>query len=146
MNDSFAKTCTEVTKFLETIPKNKIKKIPMNVILYYKDNMDRNYKFKIDNTKNMYEQKFTKKAAIIIIAIYKKYLANEEEKIKLNEILKKNTIIIEEKREEYNPDNIFKNKKGKTDIEKINLPVEIKKETFFNRLISFMKGLFNKTN
>ena len=39
-----------------------------------------------------------------------------------------------------------KNKKEETDIEKINLSIEIKKETFFKKLISFMKGLFNKIN
>jgi hypothetical protein len=52
----------------------------------------------------------------------------------------------EEKREKYNPDSIFKNKKEETFVENTNLPVEIKKETFFKKLISFIKGLFNKTN
>ena len=30
--------------------------------------------------------------------------------------------------------------------EKTNLPVEIRKETFFEKLINFIKGLFNKNN
>jgi len=52
----------------------------------------------------------------------------------------------EEKRQQYNADNIFKNKKEEIVVENTNLPVEIKKETFFKKLISFIKGLFNKSN
>ena len=52
----------------------------------------------------------------------------------------------EEKREKYNPDNIFKNKLEETVVENTNLPAEIKKETFFKKLISFIKGVFNKNN
>ena len=52
----------------------------------------------------------------------------------------------EEKREKYNPEDIFKNKKEEFVIKKANLPLEIKKETFFEKLINFIKGLFKKTN
>ncbi|MGN1351500.1 MAG: hypothetical protein ACI4VE_01740, partial [Clostridia bacterium] len=41
---------------------------------------------------------------------------------------------------------LHKNKQETTVVENTNLPVEIKKETFFKKLISFIKGLFNKTN
>ena len=43
-------------------------------------------------------------------------------------------------------DNIFKEKKEKIVIDNTNLPIEINKETFFKKLISFIKGLFNKNN
>ena len=54
--------------------------------------------------------------------------------------------IEEEKRKRYNPDDIFKNAQEQKPVENTNLPVEIKKETFFKKLINFIKGLFNKTN
>lgn len=101
MNDSFAIACTEVTIFLEQISRDKRNKIPDNVILYYKENMDTNYKFEIDKNKSILEQNFSKKAATIIIAIYKKYLANEEEIFELKEHLRMNTNIIEEKNLDY---------------------------------------------
>ena len=43
----------------------------------------------------------------------------------------------------YNPDNIFKNKKEEKVVENTNLPIEIKKETIFKKIINFIKGLFN---
>ena len=48
------------------------------------------------------------------------------------------------KREKYNPDNIFKNKKTTQIKENNNLPEAIKKETFFKRLIKNIKKLFKK--
>lgn len=50
----------------------------------------------------------------------------------------------EEKREKYNPDNIFKNR-NKEEIhikQNSNLPVEMKKEKFFAKLINFIKNIF----
>lgn len=37
-------------------------------------------------------------------------------------------------------------KEEKRAVENTNLPVEIKKETFFKKLINFLKRVFNKTN
>ena len=72
---------------------------------------------------------------------------SEEQKHNFIKHLNENEIRYQEElREKYNPDNIFKNKKEEIVVENTNLPVEIKKETFFKKLISFIKGLFNKTN
>lgn len=74
------------------------------------------------------------------------FVRNNEEISEIIEQINKlnqENIRIEEK---YNPDNIFKNKQESAVIENTNLPVEIKKETFFKKLISFIKRLFNKTN
>lgn len=50
----------------------------------------------------------------------------------------------DEKREKYNPDDIFKNRnKEEIHIEQnTNLPVEMKKEKFFAKLINFIKNIF----
>lgn len=48
-----------------------------------------------------------------------------------------------QKEDRYNPDNIFKNKKEEKVVENTNLPIEIKKETIFKKIINFIKGLFN---
>ena len=57
--------------------------------------------------------------------------------------------IEEKRREKYNPDEIFKNKEVQKveeetqDIEN-NLPVEVKREKFFERLIGFIKRFLRK--
>ena len=47
--------------------------------------------------------------------------------------------IEEEKREKYNPDNIFKKREEEILRENANLPVEIKEESFFKKLVNFIK-------
>ena len=83
----------------------------------------------------------------ILANIFRDYWATpyQKERIEAKEKYDLNKLE-EEKREKYNPDNIFKYKEEKVDIENTNIPMEIKKETFLEKLISFIKGLFNKNN
>ena len=85
---------------------------------------------------------------IIIFALLKlNYWCSEEERKSFIKKLNENEILYQEQlREKYNPDNIFNNKQEQTVVENKDLSVEIKKETFFKKLISFIKGLFSKTN
>ena len=52
-------------------------------------------------------------------------------------------MIEEKKKEEYNPDNLFRSKHIiKEEIKNTNLPEEIKKENLFKRLINKIKSFF----
>ena len=109
--------------------------------------MDNEYNYKLDMTKEFEEQEMSEITKAILANIFRDYWATpyQKERIEAKEKydLEK---LEEEKREKYNPDNIFKNKKEEKVVENTNLPVEIKKENFFKKLISFIKGLFNKAN
>lgn len=148
MNDSFSIACTEVTLFLEQISSDKRNKIPDNVVLYYKENMDTNYKFEIDKNKSILEQNFSKKAATIIIAIYKKYLANEEEIFKLKEHLRMNTNIIEEKKSRLYK--IAGLEKNLSKVEASNLElgesnkIIVRKDNFIKRVWGIIKKFFDR--
>ena len=138
---------TEVVEILKYVPDEDVQKIPEEKLVFYKNNMDNEYTYKLDMTKEFEEQEMSEITKAILANIFRDYWATpyQKEKIEAKEKydLEK---LEEEKREQYNPDNIFKNKKEETFEENTNLPVEIKKETFFKKLISFIKGLFNKTN
>ena len=138
---------TEVIEILKYVPDEDVQKIPEEKLEFYKINMDKEYIYNLDMTKEFEEQEMSEITKTILANIFRDYWATpyQKEKIKAKEKydLEK---IEEEKREKYNPDNIFKNRKEETVTENTNLPVEIKKETFFKKLISFIKGLFNKTN
>ena len=57
----------------------------------------------------------------------------------------------EEKAQKYNPDDLFKKKNiesvientEKDTIENSNLPIEVKKEKFYEKIINFFKRIFN---
>ena len=100
--------------------------------------MDKDYKFVIDNKKNIFEQNFKVETKALLVELYERYLAPSEEKdlwerydrMCLNEIE-------ENKRKMYDPNKIFEDKNQKSsnikDTDKVNdnLPVEIKENNIF---------------
>ena len=143
----YAMAYTEIIEILKYVPDEDVKKIPEEKLEFYKTNMDNEYNYNLDMTKEFEEQEISDVTKAILANIFRDYWVTpyQKERIEAKEKydLEK---LEEEKREKYNSDNIFKNKKEETVVENTNLPVEIKKETFFKKLISFIKGLFNKTN
>ena len=142
-----AEALSEVDVIIAMMPSEEAIKIPTAFKNFVKTRKSQNYIPSIKNDIPLYQQELKKDTRIICSLIYRSYLCSREEKEKLKEQDRKILIQKEQElREKYIPDNIFKNKQESTVIENTNLLVEIKKETFFKKLISFIKGLFNKTN
>jgi len=147
INKEYARAYTEVIEILKYVPDEDVKKIPEEKLEFYKTNMDNEYNYNLDLTKEFEEQEISEITKAILANIFRDYWATPYQKERIEEKEKYDLEKLEEeKREKYNPDNIFKNKKEETVKENTNLPVEIKKETFFIKLIKFIKALFNKTN
>ena len=141
------KRLVEVNEILLHLSEEDIAKIPEEVILNIRNKMDKDYVWKYDENKELSEQELEKDTIAILSYINLEYLLNEEQKKLMNEIYKNNEIKFQkELQEKYNSDNIFKNKKEEIVVENIDLPVEIKKETFFKKLITFIRNLFNNTS
>ncbi len=143
----YAMAYKEVVEILKYVPDEDVQKIPEEKLEFYRTNMDKEYNYQLDLTKEFEEQEMSDITKAILANIFRDYWATLHQKERI-EAKEKNDLnkLEEEKREKYNPDNIFKNKEEKVDIENTNLPIEIKKETFFEKLINFIKGLFNKNN
>lgn len=137
----------EVLEVLENTKQSIVEKIPEKFIIFLQENKDNNYVAKIDFSKSNWEEDIKKEAQAILALIYRDYIVSKEKRTELLKEEQEEQIRIEKEiREKYNLDNIFNNKKEKKVVENTNLPVEIKKETFFKKLINFIKLLFNKTN
>ena len=141
----YAMAYTEVIEILKYIPDEDVKKIPEEKLEFYKNNMDNEYNYTIDMTKEFKEQEMSDITIAILANIFRDYWATpyQKERIEAKERFDSNKLE-EEKREKYDTDNLFKDKKEGPIVENKNLSIEIKKETFFKRLISFIKGLLNK--
>jgi len=148
----YAMAYTEVIEILKHVPDEDVQKIPEEKLEFYKSNMDNEYNYKIDMTKEFEEQEMSNITKAILANIFRDYWTTPYQK-KIIEA--KDRIELEkleaEKREKYNPDDLFKDKtiemtEKKAISENKNLPVQIKKETFFEKLINFIKRLFNKNN
>ena len=123
----------QVNRVLKKLPKEQLNKIPQNVINHYNVSYDKNL-----------DQNISKKAAISIIAIFKRYIFNENENLELDKILKSNTILQEERKKQlYSVDDIFKNRNIKeNDSFKENALVEYK-ENIFSKILNKIKKFFN---
>ena len=138
---------TEVIEILKHVPDEDVKKIPKEKLEFYKTNMKNDYNYKLDITKEFAEQEMSDITKAILANIFRDYWATpyQKERIEAQEkyYLEK---LEEEKRKKYNPDDIFKNKQEPIIVENTNLPEKIKKETFFKKLISFIKWLIKKND
>lgn len=148
-NNIYAKAYKEVLEIIKFFPEKEYNKIPKEKIEYYKNNMDKNYEFIIDPQKDLSEQNISKEANAIIISLYQDYFATEEQKQKIKEILELNEKKVElERREKYNPEDIFKNRIKQVEDEEDNKQTESTalveyKENFFTRFKNFILKLLH---
>lgn len=132
MKTIYRKEYNEILELLKHIPSYDYFKIPDEKIGFFKTYSVKDYDFKIDDINSA---KISKETYVIYTDLYKEYIATEDEKIKIDEILKLNK---KEKEEKYNPNNLFK----KIDINKNEKLAEIEEKSFIKKLINKIKSIF----
>ena len=148
MIDNYPKAYKEVLEVLKYVPQESVAKIPEEIINMFKVKMDKTWDFKVDINKPFEEQNLLDETKAIFANIFKDYWATpyQKERIEAREKYELEKIE-EEKRKKYNPDDIFKNNKVQEEktqeIEK-SLPVEVKKEKFFERLMGVIKRFLKR--
>ena len=149
-SSNYAKAYKEVLEIIKYFPPEELAKIPNEKIEFYKANMDNTYEFTINPVIDLSEQNISKEANAIIVALFQDYFATEEQKEIINEILKLNEKKVEqEKRDLYNPADLFKSRKNIKDMEQTDVQetalVEYK-ENFFMKFKNFIIRLFHLKN
>ena len=92
-----------------------IKKIPKSFIGFMKNIASTTYKFDYDKSKKLNEQTLKPETRGLISLVYSDYICNDKEKEEyINKCQNHLRIKEQETREKYNPDNLFKNSKVKT--------------------------------
>lgn len=142
---SYSKSCTQALVLLKQLPENEYIKIPKREIEYLEKNKDTEYNFKLDYSKPLEEQDISITANSILVRIFRDYFATDTQKEKLKVILDSNLKKAEQlKKEQYNPDEIFKNKtksRENIDTESENevTSMTVHKESIFKRLLNWIK-------
>ena len=130
----------EIFEILGYMDRNIVMKIPIDIIEIFEQNKKENYESKIDYNDIFNKKNITKKTLNILAWLNLNYFSTPEEKSKLIEQYRKNDYIAErEKREKYNPDDLFKNKNLK--LEKTIAMVEYK-ESIFTKIKNWFKRTF----
>lgn len=141
MEDNYPKAYKEVIEILNYVPRESVDKIPQTMIDTFKAKMDNDYDFKIDINKNFEEQNFLEETKYIFANIFRDYWATpyQKERIELKEKIDRENIE-QEKRKQYNPDEIFKNRKNTNQEEKNNLIIytENKFKKLLNKIMKIL--------
>ncbi len=146
MENNYPKAYKEIIEILKYVPKESVEKIPQKMIDTFNRKMDNNYNFSIDINKSFEEQELLEETKAILANIFRDYWATpyQKERIKAKERYDWQKIE-EEKKKKYNSD-IFNidNKRVNKEEEIINnnLPIEEKKENFFERIVRFFRKKF----
>lgn len=148
MENNYPKAYKEVIEILKYVPKESVDKIPKNMIDMFNSKKDDKYNFSIDTSKSFEEQELLEETRAILANIFRDYWATpyQRERIKAKERYEWQKIE-EEKKVKYSGD-IFKSK-ASDEIEEAtlkennnNLPIEIRKEKFYEKIIKFFKKIF----
>ena len=141
----YANAYSEVLEILKNISKEDYNKIPIEKINLFKTKANKEYRFQYNPMFTLVEQKVSKRAKAIIAILFRDYWATPEQKERILSKQNYDRIRIEtDKRNKYNPNDIFKNRiEENTEMaDKNNLPIEVKKNNFFKKIIHYIRNLF----
>ena len=146
MEDNYQKAYKEILEILKYVPEESVKKIPQERRDMFEKEQLKTYDFQIDTSKTFEEQELLEETKAILANIFRDYWATpyQKERIEIKEKYDRQQSE-EQKRKIYNPNDVFKNKNNRNpDFEKLsNLPIEVKKESFFKKIINFFKKKFH---
>ena len=149
VNVEYANAYSEVLEILNHIPKSDYDKIPDDMIEVFTRNNNKEYEFNYDVCKTLNEQNVSKIAKTIIAILFRDYWATPTQREKI--IVKEKYDIAkreQEKREKYNPDDLFgKKEKIQEDSianqEKSLSLIEYKEKNFMKKMIKKLKNLIH---
>ena len=111
MKQEINDVAVELNSIFDNMSQDILNKIPLKIRQFFKNNASSTYSFEYDKTKSLNEQNIKDKTRGIIAILYRDYICDEDERKEYNnvyrEFLNKQE---EEKRNLYNPNDIFKNK------------------------------------
>lgn len=139
--EELSQRLVEVECVLNKMDEQIIKKIPQEFWEFINENKDINYNFQYDDGKSITENNLHMDTIALLTYININFLLDSESKKEMISLLKEDEIIAEkQKRKQYNPDLIFKNKIDKH-IEQISENVKMieYKESVFHKIILKIK-------
>ena len=144
VNEKSAKAYVEILEIINYMEPECVNKIPKGLIEFFERQKDKNYEYHFDEEKDFSEQKISEETGGLLAMLALNYIANEENKEKIKEILIKNEEEYQkELREKYNPDNLFKDKQNIEENEPKQLTI-IEKEPWYKKILNKIKSIFVK--
>lgn len=142
MKRNIMEAYAEIDILLNYVPKEYKDEIPIELQDMFRNKKSLKHKPNI-SINNPFDKQKLKRETLVILAIlqYNFWYKTNEEKERFKTMLVSNEIKYQNKlKEEYNVDDIFKNKKyAQKDLKNTNLPIPINKKTIYQRIIDCIK-------
>ena len=148
MNNINSEIYVDISVIISMMPTEMKSKISNSFINFIENNKSNNYVSNINPKIPLKQQNIRKETKEMLGLIYRDYLCNDEERSNLLKEEKRELTKLEaEKREIYNPDNIFKKNNLKENNEENSIKNEVSiveyKESIIKRMITKIKNLFH---
>lgn len=148
MNNINSEIYVDISVIISMMPTEMKSKISNSFINFIENNKSNNYVSNINPKIPLKQQNIRKETKEMLGLIYRDYLCNDEERSNLLQEEKRELTKLEaEKREIYNPDNIFKKNNLKENNEENSIKNEVSiveyKESIIKRMITKIKNLFH---
>ena len=142
---NYADVYKEVLVVLDNLIKEDYNKIPREYIEFLTVNCNNDYEFNYDKSKTFEKQELLDDTKYILFGLFEKFGATKLQKEKIKAFKNNYYIKIEEeKRNLYNLENTFEDKRIENN-ESINLIIkENRKENFINKILKFFKHILRK--
>lgn len=142
--NSYAKAYVEILEIINRMGMEYKRKIPSKLLKFFEENKDTEYIYQLDEKNYNQHRVFLDETIGLLVMLESKYWATAEEKVVLDKALKDNEIEYQKQlKEEYNPDNLFKNKVYQIEKEENSVAVVEYKVSIFRRFINRIKGIFH---
>ena len=92
MNSEYSEEISEVLEILQYLEDDVLNKIPLDVIKGLKKYSSKTYTYKFMNKKGVIQDEVSEKAKDFFAVLYRRYIANEEEKIEFDKMLYENDL------------------------------------------------------
>lgn len=143
----YANAYTEVYQILSCLNEEEYSKIPEELIEIFEENRNLDYEYEVNEGQDLMKQPMLVETKAILLNIFRDYLATPEQSQKIKQWLQADREYLEkQKQEKYNID-VFKNKvkenQSNTNSRNVQLPVEIKHQSIFRKIINKIKKIFN---
>lgn len=140
MEDNYSKAYKEIVEILKYVPEESVNKIPKEMRDMFEAEQLKTYNFQIDTEKTFEEQELLEETKAILANIFRDYWATDYQKARIIEKEKQDREEWErQKREKYNPDNIFNNRENDEytkESSSIGTQIVEYKEPVFKRIIN----------
>lgn len=146
----YKKCLVEVDEVLGYLVEEDLNKIPIEVRQGIKNEKDKQYIWKYDETKNLNDQNLSREAIAILSYLNMEYMATKEQKELLekmheynDKIRKDKTINLENDKNNKLEDVLSKNSNENKNMDDVEVRI-IEKQTIFQKFIVKLKRFFNK--